>query len=112
MATKLLLACIVALSIGHGLCIPLSMEHTIARQDPGSEPGTGTTTNGKGSNGTAATPLSVVLWHGMGDTCCLPTSMGWVKKTIEERVPGVYVRYLHHQQTRYSPLRSTPLLSS
>jgi hypothetical protein len=35
---------------------------------------------------------AVVLWHGMGDTCCLPTSMGYVKKMIEKAIPGVYVR--------------------
>jgi len=39
----------------------------------------------------ADTPLPVVLWHGMGDTCCLPFSMGKVKKTIEEEIDGIYV---------------------
>lgn len=57
----------------------------------------------------------IVLWHGMGDTCCSPTSLGAVyyhvcvcvknklklnflpheigrfKKTLEEEIPGVYV---------------------
>ena len=23
--------------------------------------------------------LPIVLWHGMGDTCCNPISMGWLK---------------------------------
>ena len=32
-----------------------------------------------------------VLWHGMGDSCCLPFSMGAVKKEIEKALPGVYV---------------------
>ena len=68
-----------------------------AVEDPGSEPmqaGGMMVMNGKVSNGTAAaaSPISVVLWHGMGDSCCLPMSMGWVKKTVEQRVPGVYVR--------------------
>jgi len=36
-----------------------------------------------------ATP--VVLWHGMGDSCCNPQSMGHIKKTLEEQIPGVYV---------------------
>lgn len=40
----------------------------------------------------ASSPLPVVIWHGMGDTCCMPMSMGWVKKQIEDAVPGVYVR--------------------
>jgi hypothetical protein len=95
MATKLLLAWIAVLCIGHGSCIPLSMTgQKTAVEDPGSEPMAGGMMNGKVSNGTAAaaSPLSVVLWHGMGDSCCLPMSMGWVKKTIEQRVPGVYVR--------------------
>jgi hypothetical protein len=33
----------------------------------------------------------VVLWHGMGDTCCYPFSMGAVKKEIEKSLPGIYV---------------------
>ena len=40
----------------------------------------------------AAATYPVVLWHGMGDTCCLPTSMGYIKKLIEKTIPGVYVR--------------------
>jgi hypothetical protein len=30
----------------------------------------------------------------MGDTCCLPFSMGAVKNTIEDHVPGAYVTSL------------------
>jgi palmitoyl-protein thioesterase len=37
----------------------------------------------------SATP--VVLWHGMGDNCCLPFSMGKIKSTIEKAVPGIFV---------------------
>lgn len=36
----------------------------------------------------------VVLWHGMGDSCCNPLSMGSIKKLIEEQVKGVYVKSL------------------
>jgi len=32
-----------------------------------------------------------VLWHGMGDTCCNPLSMGSVKREIEKSLPGIYV---------------------
>ncbi|KAG7225396.1 hypothetical protein INR49_027385 [Caranx melampygus] len=39
------------------------------------------------NNGT--TP--VVLWHGMGDSCCNPLSMGAIKKMIEQEISGVYV---------------------
>lgn len=35
-------------------------------------------------------PLPVVLWHGMGDSCCAPWSIGALKKTIEDKL-GVYV---------------------
>jgi len=32
-----------------------------------------------------------VLWHGMGDTCCNPLSMGSIKREIEKSIPGIYV---------------------
>lgn len=38
--------------------------------------------------------LPVVLWHGMGDTCCFPFSLGSIKKLIEEHTNGTYVRSL------------------
>lgn len=44
------------------------------------------------SNGTS--PVPVVLWHGMGDICCNPLSMGSIKRQIERRVPGIYVNSL------------------
>ncbi|XP_069478495.1 palmitoyl-protein thioesterase 1 [Ambystoma mexicanum] len=37
----------------------------------------------------AAPPL--VLWHGMGDSCCNPLSMGSIKKMVEQKIPGIYV---------------------
>eukprot|EP00118_Oscarella_pearsei_P024952 m.307196 g.307196 ORF g.307196 m.307196 type:complete len:294 (+) comp42006_c0_seq1:27-908(+) len=39
-----------------------------------------------------ADPVPTVLWHGMGDTCCLPFSMGRMKTMIEGKIPGVYVK--------------------
>lgn len=36
----------------------------------------------------------VVLWHGMGDSCCNPLSLGRIKKVIENELPGVYVKSL------------------
>jgi palmitoyl-protein thioesterase len=39
----------------------------------------------------AAKPLPVVLWHGMGDSCCNPESMGYIKDVIQQNVSGVYV---------------------
>jgi len=33
----------------------------------------------------------VVIWHGMGDTCCFPFSMGRIKDLIEAALPGIFV---------------------
>lgn len=36
-------------------------------------------------------PTPLVIWHGMGDTCCNPLSMGAIKKMVENQIPGIYV---------------------
>ncbi|XP_067862628.1 palmitoyl-protein thioesterase 1-like [Heptranchias perlo] len=36
-------------------------------------------------------PPPVVIWHGMGDSCCNPLSMGFIKKLVEQKIPGIYV---------------------
>ncbi len=41
-----------------------------------------------------ATPTPIVIWHGMGDNCCNPWSMGYVRKLLQRHLPGVYVRSL------------------
>jgi palmitoyl-protein thioesterase len=41
-----------------------------------------------------AAPRPVVMWHGMGDTCCNPFSLGYVQKLIEQHIPGIYVHSL------------------
>jgi len=33
----------------------------------------------------------VVLWHGMGDTCCFNFSMGFIKSLIQQYLPNTYV---------------------
>ncbi|XP_011502224.1 PREDICTED: palmitoyl-protein thioesterase 1 [Ceratosolen solmsi marchali] len=38
------------------------------------------------------TKVPVVLWHGMGDSCCFSYSLGKVKSVLEENIPGVYVK--------------------
>ncbi|KAJ1350234.1 Palmitoyl-protein thioesterase 1 [Parelaphostrongylus tenuis] len=38
--------------------------------------------------------VPVVLWHGMGDSCCNPLSMGSIKALIQQNVKGVYVKSL------------------
>ena len=35
--------------------------------------------------------LPIVIWHGLGDTCCNPTSMGSVIRYFKKALPGVYV---------------------
>ncbi|XP_058811590.1 palmitoyl-protein thioesterase 1 [Topomyia yanbarensis] len=42
-----------------------------------------------GTNSTASLPI--VLWHGMGDTCCFPFSLGGFKTFLESDL-GVYVK--------------------
>eukprot|EP01112_Ceratiomyxa_fruticulosa_P010251 TRINITY_DN2700_c0_g1_i2.p1 TRINITY_DN2700_c0_g1~~TRINITY_DN2700_c0_g1_i2.p1 ORF type:complete len:329 (-),score=53.52 TRINITY_DN2700_c0_g1_i2:71-976(-) len=41
--------------------------------------------------GHSQTVRPTVLWHGMGDTCCYPFSMGHIKNLIEQNFPGIYV---------------------
>lgn len=36
-------------------------------------------------------PTPIVMWHGMGDACCLPFSLGAFKNFLEEQIPNVYV---------------------
>ncbi|XP_059488752.1 palmitoyl-protein thioesterase 1 [Neocloeon triangulifer] len=36
----------------------------------------------------------IVIWHGMGDSCCNPISLGGFSKHLEEYLPGVYVHSL------------------
>ena len=37
-------------------------------------------------------PTPIVIWHGMGDSCCLDDSMGRIQKILEENIPGIYVK--------------------
>jgi len=41
--------------------------------------------------GAELTSRPTVLWHGMGDTCCFPFSMGAIKGLIQTVLPGTYV---------------------
>lgn len=43
------------------------------------------------SCGVSAQPTPLVLWHGMGDTCCNPLSLGRLMKLIEQDIPGIYI---------------------
>ncbi|XP_075995762.1 palmitoyl-protein thioesterase 1 isoform X2 [Genypterus blacodes] len=51
-------------------------------------------TAGSPVNRSANGTVPLVLWHGMGDNCCNPFSMGAIKKMIEEEVPGIKVTSL------------------
>ncbi|KAG7295942.1 hypothetical protein JYU34_021031 [Plutella xylostella] len=42
-------------------------------------------------NAIHADPTPIVLWHGMGDTCCWSFSLGGFKQFLEDEIPGVYV---------------------
>ncbi|ELU18250.1 hypothetical protein CAPTEDRAFT_166676 [Capitella teleta] len=42
----------------------------------------------------ANTTYPLVIWHGMGDSCCNPLSMGSIKSLIEKQIPGIYVNSL------------------
>ena len=50
-------------------------------------------TSGDGNSAGNET-VPVVIWHGMGDSCCNPLSMGRVKKLIESEIDGIYVHSL------------------
>ncbi|XP_001603353.1 palmitoyl-protein thioesterase 1 [Nasonia vitripennis] len=41
---------------------------------------------------TTTSPVPVVLWHGMGDSCCFSYSLGQIKTILEDNIPGVYVK--------------------
>jgi len=36
-------------------------------------------------------PVPVVIWHGMGDSCCNPASMGRIKQFIEDETGGLVI---------------------
>ncbi|XP_008329364.1 palmitoyl-protein thioesterase 1 [Cynoglossus semilaevis] len=42
-------------------------------------------------HGSSNDTVPLVIWHGMGDSCCNPVSMGAIKKMIEGEIPGIYV---------------------
>lgn len=44
------------------------------------------------AGGSNSEVLPVLLWHGMGDTCCLPFSLGAFMKLIVAQTKGTYVR--------------------
>ncbi|XP_066581717.1 palmitoyl-protein thioesterase 1-like [Prorops nasuta] len=41
-----------------------------------------------------SSPIPVVVWHGLGDSCCFSFSMGRIKELIEQQLPGVYTKFI------------------
>ncbi|XP_006886564.1 PREDICTED: palmitoyl-protein thioesterase 1 [Elephantulus edwardii] len=57
------------------------------------------------------TPLPLVIWHGMGDSCCNPMSMGAIKKMVEEKIPGIYVLSLEIGKTLREDMQNSFFLN-
>lgn len=43
------------------------------------------------SNGVSSENTPIVLWHGMGDSCCFSFSLGAFQKKLNESLGGVYI---------------------
>ncbi|XP_074073731.1 palmitoyl-protein thioesterase 1 [Macrotis lagotis] len=56
-------------------------------------------------------PLPLVIWHGMGDTCCNPLSMGFIKKIVEQKIPGIYVLSLEIGKTLIEDMENSFFLN-
>ncbi|KAM7348838.1 palmitoyl-protein thioesterase 1-like [Cochliomyia hominivorax] len=46
------------------------------------------------NNFIGAEKYPIVLWHGMGDTCCFPFSLGSIKKILQAELNNTYVKSL------------------
>jgi len=42
----------------------------------------------------AADQTPLVIWHGMGDSCCNPLSMGSIMRMIRRQIPDIYIHSL------------------
>ncbi|XP_012273440.1 palmitoyl-protein thioesterase 1 [Orussus abietinus] len=36
--------------------------------------------------------LPIILWHGMGDSCCFSFSLGQIETILKDELPGVYIK--------------------
>ncbi|XP_012221178.1 palmitoyl-protein thioesterase 1 [Linepithema humile] len=36
-------------------------------------------------------PIPIVLWHGMGDSCCFTFSLGKIQEILQNEIPGIYI---------------------
>lgn len=42
-------------------------------------------------DGKSDSPVPIVLWHGMGDSCCFSFSLGKIQEILQNEIPGVYI---------------------
>ncbi|XP_075051369.1 palmitoyl-protein thioesterase 1 [Mixophyes fleayi] len=56
-------------------------------------------------------PVPLVIWHGMGDSCCNPISMGGIKKMVEQQIPGIYVLSLKIGNTIFEDMENSFFLN-
>ncbi|XP_069843666.1 palmitoyl-protein thioesterase 1 [Dipodomys merriami] len=59
----------------------------------------------------APAPVPLVIWHGMGDSCCNPISMGIIKKMVEKKIPGIYVLSLEIGKTMVEDVENSFFLN-
>ncbi|XP_015918672.2 palmitoyl-protein thioesterase 1-like [Parasteatoda tepidariorum] len=55
--------------------------------------------------------VPIVLWHGMGDSCCNPMSMGSIQKFLQQSIPGVYVKSLEIGSNELTDMENSYLMS-
>ena len=48
----------------------------------------------------------IVLWHGMGDSCCNPDSLGYLAGVLRDNLPGVYIKSSQIGDTEQSDIRA------
>ena len=59
----------------------------------------------------AKKPLPLVMWHGMGDSCCSPMGMGSMKKMFELRIPGIYIKSLMIGSSMFEDTKNSYLMN-
>jgi palmitoyl-protein thioesterase len=48
----------------------------------------------------------IVIWHGMGDSCCDPKSLGHLMTTLKERMQGIYIKSIQTGETTDKDVKS------
>ncbi|XP_063363413.1 palmitoyl-protein thioesterase 1-like [Cydia amplana] len=55
--------------------------------------------------------VPIVLWHGMGDTCCFPISTGTLRLFLYKHIPGVYILSMETSEDSILALEDSYLLN-